>query len=134
MVAGASLEDSPSPHAALGVDGDGFLVYMERAPADATTLLVRMQVAHVAHAIALPEGVRLVFTHNGTDFAVDGESEAEVDHAHALPIYAEERPAAEVLHPEVRPMPYSRWGRLQGTRIRYMHEGPSRFIRPPGTL
>ncbi|MBK8168981.1 MAG: hypothetical protein IPK60_01400 [Sandaracinaceae bacterium] len=134
LIAGAELESSRDARAALGVDADGFLVYMERAPGDSSSLHARMQAAHVARAIALPDGVRLVFVSDGTDVGIDGESEVEIDHASALAIYAEERPVAEVLNPDVQPMPYSRWGRLQGTRIRYLHEGPSRFVRPPGTM
>lgn len=133
LVAGRELAAGVEGRAALGVDRDGFLVYVERGAGDSATLFERMRALGAERSVILADGVRLAFLSEGTYVAVDGESELQVDASTAIPIYAETRREAEVLNPNLAPMPYSRWGRLQGTRIRYLHEGPSRFVRPPGT-
>ena len=38
------------------------------------------------------------------------------------------------MFPEVEPMPYQRWGFLQGQRVRYFPSGPPRFRTPEDVL
>ena len=135
IVAGRDAATTPDARAALGVDADGFLVYLEREPGDEGSLSARLQSAGVAHAVALPDGVRLAFHVGERTIAVDGAREREVDLATALPLLADERPAADALFPDTEPLPYTRWGRLQGARVRYFPDEARspRFVRPPGT-
>ena len=114
--------------AALGVDGDGFVVYVE---GESDTLRAALDAAGVQNAIALPDDVRLGFV-AGDMIAAPDEYEREVVIEAALPLFANERKAAEVLFPEVRPRPYMYWGPMQDTRVRYRRgEGPRRFRSTP---
>jgi len=135
IVAGRDAATTPDARAALGVDADGFLVYLEREPGDEGSLSARLQSAGVANAVALPDGVRLAFHVGARTIAVDGNRERDVDLAAALPLLADERPAADALFPDTEPLPYTRWGRLQGARVRYFPDTTRtrRFVRPPGT-
>jgi hypothetical protein len=115
--------------AALGVDGDGFLVYAEQA-GDPTPLTLRMRAAGVTQAIALPNEARLVFAVDGGHAGVDGFAR-EVPVASALTFYADERPATEVMFRDNTPIPYREWSYLQDRRVRYFpEEGPRRFGGP----
>jgi len=133
IVAGPPLRDTPEAEAALGVDPDGFLLYAERA-GDATPLAERMRQAGVAAAVALPADARLAFAVGGAHAGVDGFTERSVAAETALGLFADERPATEVLFPDNEPQPYHVWGYLQDQRVRYFpDEGPHRFKRPePG--
>jgi len=118
--------------AAMGVDRDGFLVYAESA-GDPVSLAARLEAAGVSAAIALPEDARLAFDVEGT-FAGPDEYVREVAVEAALPLLANERPASEVLFPDVQPRPYMYWGPMQDSRVRYFRpEGPSRFQGPNST-
>lgn len=100
--------------AAIGVDENGFLVV-----ADGEGARTALSAAGVVGAVVLPDDVRLVFQG-------DGELDRETD----LVLYAEDRPAAAVIFPEVTPMPYSQWGELQDARVRYVPEHHAwRFVR-----
>lgn len=128
IVAGPPVD--ASSQAALGVDRNGFLVYAERAPEDRTPLTERLRDAGVSAAIALPQEARLAFAVAGTHAGPDGY-ERPIDVDDALPFWAEERPAAEVIFPDNEPLPYRRWSYLQDQRVRYFPTGPPRFVRNP---
>ncbi|MCB9635133.1 MAG: hypothetical protein H6721_23660 [Sandaracinus sp.] len=134
VLRGESLASQPSAEAALGVDADGFLVYAERA-SDPTPLAARMAAAGVDNALALPAGARLAFALPDGTYAGADAYVVEVDATTALPFVAEERPATEVLFPDVEPRPYMYWGPMQDTRVRYLRESdrPSRFQAPEDT-
>lgn len=112
---------STTSHAALGADRDGFLVYAE-GPA-ALELLVA---AGVSEAIDLG-GPSIGFV---TDAGTAGPDGHPRELAEGVTLLAEEAPAAEVLFPDVTPMPYARWGLMQGQRVRYFPNQPPRFVRP----
>ena len=135
IVSGRDAATNPDARAALGVDAEGFVVYLERGAADTVPLADRLRVAGIARAVALPDGVRLAFRAGDRTIAVDGAMERSVDVESALGWIADERPFADVLFPDTAPLPYTRWGRLQGARVRYFPDTSRtpRFVRPPGT-
>jgi hypothetical protein len=135
IVAGRDARSAADARAAIGVDGQGFLVYVEQEVGDAVPIAQRLRAAGVERAVALPAGVRLAFRTGDTTIAVDGAREREVEIAAALPLLADERASADVLFPDTEPVPYTRWGRLQGARVRYFPDAgrAPRFVRPPGT-
>jgi hypothetical protein len=135
LVAGADAAASAGDAgAAIGVDGEGYVVYVERDGSE-LPLATLLRAAGVARAVTLPEGVRLAFRVGERTVAVDGARERSVDEADALAWIADERSAAEALFPDTAPLPYTRWGRLQGARVRYFPDAnrAPRFVRPPGT-
>jgi hypothetical protein len=90
----------------------------------------RLDAAGVGRAIDLPEGVRLAFALEGQTVAPDAY-ERPVATDQALSFLANERPAAEILYPEVEPRPYMHWYRMQDARVRYFRDdGPPRFTAP----
>ncbi|MCB9591513.1 MAG: hypothetical protein H6719_02165 [Sandaracinaceae bacterium] len=132
IASGPRLSAMPDVDAAIGLDGDGFLVYAERA-GDPTPLADRLRAAGVTDAFALPEGSRLAFTVGDHQAGVDGYTRVDAEPDTSLVFYAEERPATEVLFPDNEPQPYRVWGYLQDQRVRYRteHEDGPRFVRPP---
>jgi hypothetical protein len=120
------------PPVALGVDADGFVLYVERAPGEPLSTAWLLRRAGARAALALPAGSRLALAGEGGGVGVDGDTDRDLDTTGGLLFLAEERPAAEVLFPDVTPMPYSRWGRLQGARVRYFPDPNRRprFVRP----
>lgn len=131
LLAGPPLAEQPDAGAALGVDPDGFLVYAERQAGARRSLAERMAQAGVTAAVALPPGVRLALVVGDHTVAPDA-FERPLDPAEAIALVADERPRTEVLWPDVEPMPYRFWWRLQDTRVRYFREGPPRFVRGAG--
>jgi len=126
IAAGQPLADVPDAEAALGVDADGFIVYVERASAESPSAADSLARAGALPGLALSDGVRLAFVVDDQFVAPDGyEREVVVDAALAL--LGDERPAATVLFPDVEPMGYQHWWRMQDTRVRYVREGPARF-------
>jgi hypothetical protein len=134
VLRGEPLSSRPGATAAVGVDRDGFLVYAERA-GDSVALAERLVAAGVTEALALPDDCRLAFVLPDGTFAGVDAYVLQVDPTTALPFVAEERPAAEVLFPDVEPRPYMYWGPMQDTRVRYLRESdrPSRFQAPEDT-
>jgi hypothetical protein len=120
------------PPVALGLDAEGFLLYVERAPGDELDTAALLYRAGARAALALPAGSRLALAGEAGGVGIDGDTERDLDTSGGLTFLAEERPVAEVLFPEVVPMPYSRWGRLQGARVRYFPDPNHRprFVRP----
>jgi hypothetical protein len=135
---GAELRSDSIATRALGVDADGFVVYAEcaeRAPPGA--LAAALREAGVARAMALPDAAELGLAVADALVSVDGQrSRPRSDDAGegGLRFVAETRPAASVLFPEVKPMPYNRWGFLQGQRVRYFPSQPPRFRAPEDVL
>lgn len=116
---------SAAHRAAIGVDGDGFLLYVE-GPAVADAL----ERAGIEAAIGLPPGVRLAFAVGDQTVAPDSYERPVAPHE-AIALLADERPASEVLFPEVEPRPYMYWYRMQDTRVRYFKDDePPRFTAP----
>jgi hypothetical protein len=134
VVAGADASSAPAADAALGVDAHGFVVYVERDGSE-QPFSALLRAAGVERAVALPEGARLAFRVGERTVAVDGSRARSIDEADALGWVADERPAAEALFPDTAPLPYTRWGRLQGARVRYFPDTnrAPRFVRPAGT-
>ncbi|GAB4110523.1 MAG: hypothetical protein OHK0013_46410 [Sandaracinaceae bacterium] len=106
---------------ALGVDRDGFLVYTE-GPGALDALIA----AGVSSALDLGAPA-LAFETDAGGAGPDGRARTLEG---GMTLLAEEAPRAEVLWPDNEPLPYSRWGYLQGQRVRYFPSGPPRFVRP----
>jgi hypothetical protein len=106
---------------ALGIDRDGFLVYAEgpgaREALTAAGVEVGLDLGAPALAFETDEGGAGPDGHPRT---LEG----------GVALLAEEAPRAEVLFPDNAPIPYSRWGYLQGQRVRYFPSEPPRFVRP----
>ena len=120
---------------ALGVDGEGFLVYAELPePAAAGRLYGALAQAGVTRALALDDDASLGFARGETLVSVDGARARPRPSGEGLQFVAETRPAASVLFPEVKPLPYTRWGFLQGQRVRYFPTHPPRFRAPEDVL
>jgi hypothetical protein len=128
LLSGVAFASAAASTAALGVDAEGFVLYAEADTAEA--LRHALDAAGVARALALPEGVRLAFATDGTTVAVDGRTPRSLTVDTALPWVPDARPAAEVLHAEIDPMPYPKWGWLQDQRVRYFPQNPPRFPAP----
>jgi hypothetical protein len=127
LFTGPLVAEAPGALAALGVDGEGFLVYAQASRAGEITKLLER--AGVTQAIALAEG-RLVLQTDEGPRGLDGLSAPVVDETTSLTLMAETRPAAQVLFEDVQPMPYRKWGGLQGQRVRYFPSHPARFQAP----
>jgi hypothetical protein len=129
LVSGPPLSAVPDSRAAIAVDREGFVLYAEQMPDDPRPLAERLRAAGAGEAVSLAEDVRLAFVMPDGALVAPDSFEREVIPDHAIPLVANERPITEVLWPEVEPMPYARWRRLQDSRVRYVREGPPRFIR-----
>jgi len=130
VVSGPPVAFVPGAGAALGIDGEGFLVYAERGPEDATPMADRLRQAGVEAAIGLPDEVRLAFLLDGKTLGPDAY-ERPVTGAGDLRIVSRpEARATGVLFPQVEPKGYWTWARLQDARVRYFREGPPRFTVP----
>lgn len=127
LFTGPLVSEAPQALAALGVDSEGFLIYAQAARVGEITGLLER--AGVTIAIALAEG-RLVLQTDEGPRGLDGLSAPVVDETTSLTLMAETRPAAQVLFEDVQPMPYKKWGWLQGQRVRYFPSHPARFQAP----
>jgi hypothetical protein len=127
LFTGPLVAEAPQALAALGVDSEGFLVYAQAARAGEIAGLLER--AGVTKAIALAEGRLVLQTEEGPR-GLDGLSAPVVDESSSLTLMAETRPAAQVLFGDVEPMPYRKWGWLQGQRVRYFPSHPARFQAP----
>jgi hypothetical protein len=130
LLAGPPLSDVDDAGAAIGVDGDGFLVYVETTGEAPGALASALRAAAALPAIALPAGARLAFAVGDRFVSVDGNRELETEEGKSTVLLAEERPPASVIFPDTEPMPYRKWGWLQGKRVRYFPTGPPRFPVP----
>lgn len=131
VVPGVPVDAMPGAHVAIGVDREGFLVYVERDEDDTRPFASVLEAIGVTAAVALPDEARLVVLdgdRRATAFGDDAPSGA------GIPFLLREAPYSDVLFPEVVPQPYRVWNRIQDTRVRYFPEpGPRRFGRPAGT-
>jgi hypothetical protein len=128
LFTGPLVSEAPQALAAVGVDSEGFLVYAQATRAAAIPGLLER--AGVSKAIALTEG-RLVLQSDEGPRGIDGLLAPVVDERTSLTLMAETRAAAQVLFQDVQPMPYRKWGWLQGQRVRYFPSHPARFQAPP---
>jgi hypothetical protein len=133
VLAGVPLTPESPEGAAVGVDRDGFLVYVERHPGDPASLSETLARASVDSALSLPEGVRLAFVIDAETVAPDSYAR-EVDEATAIAFRAITTPRTEILFPDTEPLPYARWWRMQDARVRYFREAPPTFSREGGGL
>ena len=117
-------EGNPAATRAIGVDGEGFLVYAEVAKNDAPQLASWLAAAGVDRALALPTRAALGFALDGQLVSVDGSEKLDADDGEGLTWLAETRASAAVMFPEVAPRPYYRWAGLQGQRVRYFPANP----------
>jgi hypothetical protein len=129
MIRAAELSPGVLATRALAIDGEGYLLYAEVSPERAASLPSLLRQAGALRALALPDSAQLAFAlEDGRHVSADGEH--EVDAGGGLALMAEQRPAASVMFADVAPMPYQRWGFLQGQRVRYFPSGPPRFRTP----
>jgi hypothetical protein len=127
---------SASPRALIGVDEEGFLVYVERredSTLSAHDMRSRAGITEAAPASFDVGTSRLVFCDDTHCIDAFGDETTLASRGDAATWFSDPRPRASALFPEVRPMPYRRWGRLQGARVRYIPEGPPRFVGPAST-
>jgi hypothetical protein len=133
MIRAAELVAGVTATRALAIDGDGYLLHAEVPGGRAELLATLLREAGAQRALALPDSAQLAFAlPDGRYVSADGEH--EVDAGGGLAFLAETRPAADVMFREVVPMPYQRWGWLQGQRVRYFPSGPPRFRTPEDVL
>lgn len=135
VLRGEALTAGSSAEAAIGVDGDGFIVYAERRSGDSASLSERLAQVGVTTSVALPAAARLAFVIDEQTVAPDA-FERLVEPAGAIAFIADTRPETEVLFPDVRPRPYMQWGRMQDTRVRYRYDADRvrRFSRTGGDM
>lgn len=124
--------DSTAP-AALGIDGDGILLYAETYDATPGVLFAAMAAVGVKTAIALPADARIGLAFSEGVLALDGQSRLPPGPA-LLRFMANPAPAAEVLFPDNTPMPYARWAHLQDQRVRYFRTSEPTSRAPAGVL
>jgi hypothetical protein len=130
VVPGARVTEASTARAALGVDAEGFLVYLERGEDDRRSLHALSGLAGLVSAIALPEGARLVLVTDDGRRTVDGRVAPT---GSGIAFILRGAAYTDVLFPDVAPQPYRVWHRIQDTRVRYIPEpGPRRFGRPAG--
>ncbi len=137
LPAGGELWASASPvdqetQRAIGVDGEGFLVYAQRDPADTVALAERLEQAGVDAAVALDDGTRLVFEAESGVYVGLDSYEVVLDESRALPLHSRRAPHTEVLFGDTRPRRYADWARMQDTRVRYFRDDPPTFSRSSG--
>jgi hypothetical protein len=133
MIRAAELTPGVSASRVLGIDAEGYLLYAEASRPGEQALAPLLRQAGVARALVLPDSARLAFVlDDGRYVSVDGEE--ELAGFGGLALQAETRGAAQVIFGDVTPMPYQRWGWLQGQRVRYFPSGPPRFRTPEDVL
>jgi hypothetical protein len=133
MIRAAELTPGMGARRALAIDAEGYLLYADASRAGEQALASWLHAAGATRALALPDSAQLVFAlEDGRHVSVDGEQELQV--AGGVALHAEIRPAAQVIFGDVAPMPYQRWGWMQGQRVRYFPSGPPRFRTPEDVM
>jgi hypothetical protein len=118
---------------ALGVDGEGFVVFVS-ARSDAA-LRAALAAAGLDRALGFARA-RLVLedpasaTPAWSDAAPPPSAAPKAGPVADLAFVAETRPAADVMFSDVKPRPYWRWGWMQDQRVRYFPSHPARFPAP----
>lgn len=129
VVHGPLLSRVPEAMSALGVDAEGLLVYGEADQAG--VLADAMTKASVSNAIAFRTDVKLGLHFREGVLAVDGATRLR-DGQEYVRFVASSKAAVEVLFPETKPMPYSRWAYLQDQRVRYFRTAePTAKLKNP---
>jgi hypothetical protein len=131
LVRGPAVD--PKTESALGVDGEGLLVYAETSSNQDGALQAALASAGVTQAVALPPRVRLGLGFREGVLAVDGTTRMRESET-SLYFVAEGRPAVEVMYPDNKPMPYGRWAQLQDQRVRYFRTAAPTSDAPAGAL
>jgi hypothetical protein len=128
LLTGPLFDESSMSSNVVGVDTEGFLVFVKAStPAAAREAL---RAAGAAKAIALG-AAQLEFQQAAPQLDAGAGQLPEPDNATQLSFMAENRPAAEVIFGDVKPMPYRRWGWLQDQRVRYFPNHDAREARFP---
>ncbi len=126
------LRSQPQADSAIGVDLEGLLVYAETEDTTPRALEKVMASVGVTQALAL-DRVRL-----GLQFReglLDAQGTTRVrEGTTSLRFVASSAPAAEVLFPDNKPIPYGRWAQLQDQRVRYFRTGDPSARAPAGSL
>jgi hypothetical protein len=129
VVRGPLLSRVPEAASALGVDAEGLLVYGEADQAG--VLPDAMAKAGVTAAIAFRTDVKLGLHFREGVLAADGATRLR-DATELVRFVASPSPAAEVLFPDTKPMPYARWAILQDQRVRYFRTAePTAKLKNP---
>jgi hypothetical protein len=130
---GPLLANTPDAEAALGVDGDGLLVYAERDEKAPRELAAELEQVGVTAAIALPRGMRVGLRFREGLLAIDGSTRLK-DAPLLLRWVANAAPAVETLFPDNTPVPYARWASLQDQRVRYFRTNEPTSRAPQSAL
>lgn len=132
LLRGPLLQPKVQADAALGVDAEGLLVYAETDDKAEGALMALLRSVGVEQAIAL-DHVRLGLQYREGLLDAQGTTRMR-EGTTALRFVASSAPAVEVLFPDNKPMPYSRWAQLQDQRVRYFRTEAPSTKAPPGAL
>ncbi|HEY6880480.1 MAG TPA: hypothetical protein VI299_20795, partial [Polyangiales bacterium] len=130
---GPLLASVPDAEAALGVDGDGLLVYAECDDKAPHALATQLEQAGVTGAIALPKGTRVGLRFHEGLLALDGSTRFK-EAPLLLRWVASSTPAVETLFQDNTPIPYARWAALQDQRVRYFRTNEPTSRAPQSAL
>jgi hypothetical protein len=131
VFSGAELVPDMPATRALAIDHEGFLLYAEASGADTESLSTRLREAGVRAAMALPEAARLAFGVDDKWVAVDGSHELLAERGPSeLGFWSDPRPAAGIIFPDNKALPYYQWAGVQNQRVRYFPSGTPRFRAP----
>jgi hypothetical protein len=132
LLRGLPPDKAPSALAALGLDDQGLLVYVEGdgSPGQLTALLHK---AGARAALALPSETRLGLRFREGVLEIDGRTRLK-EGGVVLSFVARTEPAVEVIFADTKPMPYSRWAQLQDQRVRYFRTSDPSTKAPAGAL
>lgn len=133
LLRGPQLRAGATVQAALGVDGDGLLLYVEVDQAKTGAAYEALAAFGVRDAIALPREAKLGLSFKEGVLGVDGRSRIRESQS-LLHFIASSAPATEVLFPDNEPIPYARWANLQNQRVRYFRTGEPTARAPEGAL
>jgi len=132
LLRGPLLSPKLEVDSALGVDGEGLLVYAETDDKTPGALIALMQSVGVTQAIGL-DHLRLGLQYK--EGLLDALSTTRLrEGTTALRFVASSSPAVEVLFADNKPMPYGRWAQLQDQRVRYFRTETPSTRAPAGAL
>ncbi len=132
LLHGQLLSSTTQAESAIGVDREGLLVYAETSAKTAGALHKLLASLGVERAIAL-DRVRLGLQYHEGLLDAEGTTRMR-EGTVSLRFVASSVPAAEVLFPDNRPMPYSKWAQLQDQRVRYFRASDPSARAPAGAL
>ena len=119
--------DAPAD-AALAIDRDGFIVYLERQSEAAPTVAEALKVVG-----ADPRSTLLLRMGKGAFHFVNAERRVGIDGYEIsaagldaalveVSLFHDQRTVTQILNPDVKPRPYWEWRRMQDTRVRYFRD------------